>query len=624
MLTIVGLASVGCAVEGLLTTAMFMVGAQAGGEGWLHNDTQAALRRINAGIFESLARTASALAHEPDIVAAIAANDARATGAALDNDLQRDDPDDRFQVRVGGAELVGNVACPQISSVHDAALVSCAGAPYFAVHASPDDGNSEIWLLRKLGPRYVDSIADITLAEVELVSSSGIVSSIRSMDGDRLSLPVSETSDEAVRNMTVHLPRPYRGVRAWSVDPEDWPGRGKQSFDMLVDTRPLGDQSEATVAVMLPVAILFSGIRSAIVALLAVGVLMIALIAFVADRLIRRYARPLQQLEHAAHEIAAGDLQARLSLDGADDDVVSLAHSFNTMVDQLVASRTQLLQTEKLAGIGQLAAGIAHEINTPVQYVGDNSAFAEKGFQRVLHAALALRALLPSDARAQQLSRDSKLDYYEREVPKAFASASDGLRRVATIVQAMRDFSHPSKGQKVLVSLHDLIEAAATISKNEWKYVADLDVNVDATLPAVPALSDELSQAFLNMIVNAAHAISARFPDGAQRGHIAIAARRRGDCAVITIGDDGAGMSAQVQKRIFEPFFTTKPIGQGTGQGLAITYAVVVDKHDGTIDVSSIQNEGTTFTITLPLADADAHESEPATSLGSQAPLHSM
>jgi signal transduction histidine kinase len=195
-----------------------------------------------------------------------------------------------------------------------------------------------------------------------------------------------------------------------------------------------------------------------------------------------------------------------------------------------------------------------------------------------------------------------QFEYIRKNVPSAIDESLEGLRRVASIVAAMRDFSHPSGGKKAPADLGDVIRTAATVARNEWKHVADLVIDVDDSVPKVPCLRDELGQVFLNLIVNAAHAIG-EAKRGTQ-GSIRISARRVQKFVEVRVQDTGAGIPADVRTRVFDPFFTTKPVGQGTGQGLSICYATVVEKHDGQIDFESEPGVGTTFIVRLPIVEA--------------------
>lgn len=305
------------------------------------------------------------------------------------------------------------------------------------------------------------------------------------------------------------------------------------------------------------------------------------------------------------------------SRDGVVDGAVVIARDITQQRQSeadVKAMSVQLLQNQKLAAVGQLAAGVAHEINTPVQYVNDNGVFFERTFKKLFDLIEVLRPVLdgtgdvPAAAleQARARARSCKLDYLAREMPRALAQSQDGLRRVAAIVAAMKDFSHPSGGEKAPVVLRDLLETTAIITRNEWRYVADLEVSVADDMPAVPGLRDELCQVMLNLIVNAAHAVQDRYAGTEGRGRIVVSAAVVGDQAEIRVADDGAGIPEAIREKIFEPFFTTKGVGRGTGQGLAIVHAVVVTKHGGTLTLESTPGVGTVFIVRLPLVAGTA------------------
>lgn len=277
--------------------------------------------------------------------------------------------------------------------------------------------------------------------------------------------------------------------------------------------------------------------------------------------------------------------------------------------NDLVRARSELQKAQKLSAIGGLATGVAHEINTPVQYVTDNVVFLQRSFEQLLTAARTLRPLLdkhedelPPEARVA--IRKVKLDYLERQVPRAIEQSLDGLHRVASIVAAMKEFAHPSSGEREPIDLRRALESTVTLARNEWKYFAECSVEVDPSLPAVPCYADELNQVLLNLLVNAVHAVQERREaQGTDAlGHITLRAVQVGDFAEIRVVDDGAGIPEAIRAKIFEPFFTTKPVGKGTGQGLAIAWSIIVEKHGGTIDVESTVGVGTTFVLRIPMS----------------------
>ncbi|MCP9447511.1 MAG: HAMP domain-containing histidine kinase [Nitrospira sp.] len=195
------------------------------------------------------------------------------------------------------------------------------------------------------------------------------------------------------------------------------------------------------------------------------------------------------------------------------------------------------------------------------------------------------------------------LDYVTEEIPRAIAQTMEGVDRVAKIVRAMKDFAHPGGDEKAFGDLNKAIESTVTVTRNEWKYVADLKTDLAPDLPLVPCLLSEFNQVIMNMIVNAAHAIGDVVKGTGRKGVIAITSRRDGQFAEIRIADTGTGIPEQIRHKIFDPFFTTKEVGKGTGQGLAIARSVVVDKHRGSITVESEVGKGTTFIVRLPLTD---------------------
>lgn len=275
-----------------------------------------------------------------------------------------------------------------------------------------------------------------------------------------------------------------------------------------------------------------------------------------------------------------------------------------------VQMELQLRQAQKLEAIGQLAAGIAHEINTPIQYIGDNTVF----MRDVCREMLALLVTLQGAFRLGPLSEEAQatlksaldgldLNYLQEEIPKAIQQSLDGVARAAKIVSAMKDFSHPSLGTKGLVDLNHAIESTVTVCRNEWKYAADLEMDLDPALPLVPCFADEFNQVVLNLVVNATHAIEAasggREPGA--KGLIRIMTRHHGQHIEVQVSDTGTGIPEGIRTRIFDPFFTTKALGKGTGQGLAIAHSVIVDKHGGSIRVETEPDKGSTFILELPL-----------------------
>jgi len=270
---------------------------------------------------------------------------------------------------------------------------------------------------------------------------------------------------------------------------------------------------------------------------------------------------------------------------------------------------TQLQLSQKMQAIGELASGIAHEVNTPLQYVGDNIRFLDSAFSSLIEIVGRYRSYIESNAwegrnlemERELAAREEKLDieFIVDEVPQALAQSLDGLGQAGAIVKAMRSFAHPG-GERNLVDINSCLENTLTVSRNAWKYVADVVTDLDPQLPAIKCYQ-EINQVFLNIIVNAAHAIADEQGEGEGKGTITVRTSREKECVLIEIGDNGVGISKMMQKRIYDPFFTTKEVGKGTGQGLAIVHNIVVEKHGGSIELESEVGVGTTFMVRLPI-----------------------
>ena len=274
--------------------------------------------------------------------------------------------------------------------------------------------------------------------------------------------------------------------------------------------------------------------------------------------------------------------------------VVSTARDVTEIVDL----ERSLAAAGRLESIGQLAAGVAHEINTPVQFVSDNTGFLDSSFADVMTAISQMSevACECNEDRVAKITKECDLEFLLEEIPEALAQSREGLAQIAQIVRAMKDFAHPG-GDVGPADVNRLISSTVDVSRNEWKYHADVELELDEELPQPECDEGQIKQALLNMIVNAAHAIADAEPD---RGRITIRTEPTNDGVMITIADTGVGMTPEVQERIFERFYTTKEVGRGSGQGLAIAYDAVTS-HGGSIDVASRPGAGTRFAITLPL-----------------------
>jgi two-component system, NtrC family, sensor kinase len=268
----------------------------------------------------------------------------------------------------------------------------------------------------------------------------------------------------------------------------------------------------------------------------------------------------------------------------------------------------ELRLAHKLEAVGQLASGIAHELNTPIQFVADSVQFLKTSWEDVSGLVQQQRALLTRvagdrpEVQAELGQLDEAVDYQflEEEIPRSLERTLEGTRRVTTIVRALKEFAHPDRREKAPAELNQALENTLIVAHNEYKYLATVEKDFEA-LPPVTCHVGDLNQVFLNLIVNAAHAIGDLVGQSGDLGRITIRTRRDGDFVAISIADTGAGIPAAIRARIYDPFFTTKDVGKGTGQGLAIARSIVVDRHQGTISFDSEMGQGTTFTIRLPI-----------------------
>jgi len=310
-----------------------------------------------------------------------------------------------------------------------------------------------------------------------------------------------------------------------------------------------------------------------------------------------------------------GFLSITISPTSEDSNLKSGFLLLATEVTEKKIMQSQLNQAQKLEAIGQLAAGIAHEINTPTQFVSDNIHFLEDAFEDLSRLLEKYKELIQicekvNDFRStidsvKNLINEIDLEYLKEEIPAALDQSKEGLNRIANIVRAMKEFSHPGTEEKVPVDINKAIENTLIVSKNEWKYVADVITELDENLPPVPCLPGELNQVFLNIIVNAAHAIKDVVSENAsEKGKIIIKTWKEDDSVKISISDTGPGIPEEIRDKIFDPFFTTKEVGKGTGQGLAISYDVIVNKHGGSITFETELGKGTTFIISLPVEES--------------------
>lgn len=340
---------------------------------------------------------------------------------------------------------------------------------------------------------------------------------------------------------------------------------------------------------------------------------------------IGKIAAMYNQLNEELNLVRGLKQQVELEKKKAEEDrrkAEALAEQLGCEIAERVRMQDQLVQAQKLESIGQLAAGIAHEINTPIQYIGDNVRFLDGAFSDINGAFPVFSSLIKTAqngpvpleqvASAAEALRKSDAEYLSEEIPKAITQTLEGVDRVAKIVSAMKEFSHPGSKEKTLTDLNHAIRTTLTVANNEYKYVANLVENFDHELPPVPVLPGEFNQVILNLVVNAAHAIGEKInhAGNGEKGTITVRTRRDIEQAEIRISDTGTGIPESVRHKIFDPFFTTKEVGKGTGQGLAIARSTIEDKHGGTLTFETDTGKGTTFVIRLPLTQPAARKSK--------------
>jgi len=275
------------------------------------------------------------------------------------------------------------------------------------------------------------------------------------------------------------------------------------------------------------------------------------------------------------------------------------------------ALEQELRQAQKMESLGVLSGGIAHEINTPVQYIGDNIRFLESSFSDLQPIYEQFKKLLEIGAdqdvtpdmlaQAGTAAEEADLDFLLTEIPAAIEQSLEGVAQISEIVQAIKEFSHPDTKEKTVVDINRAIQTTIAVARNQWKYVADVETDLDDSLPPVSCLVGELNQVILNLIVNSAHAIEDAKGDDDSKGRIAISTSHDEDSVTLAVSDTGCGIAPEAIEKIFDPFYTTKEPGRGTGQGLSISHNIITKKHGGSFNVRSEVGQGTTFTISLPL-----------------------
>jgi len=298
--------------------------------------------------------------------------------------------------------------------------------------------------------------------------------------------------------------------------------------------------------------------------------------------------------------------------DRVNERAAQLHEAFDTLEKEVIERekiQVELNQAEKMASIGQLAGGIAHEINTPIQYIGDNLKFLKDECPCLINALEEYHkyfltigdTVREEEKEILKMRDDLDLDFLKDEIPNSIDQSIEGVGHVAKLVRSMKEFAHPGGDEMKLTDINKVIENVVTVSKNEWKYVADVELKLEENFPEIPCYHGEFNQVILNIVVNASHAIEDDVRGTDRKGMITFFTKIVGENVEICIKDSGCGMPEEVREKVFDPFFTTKGVGKGTGQGLAIAYKLITEKLGGSIKVESKLNEGTSFIVSLPI-----------------------
>lgn len=297
--------------------------------------------------------------------------------------------------------------------------------------------------------------------------------------------------------------------------------------------------------------------------------------------------------------------QLERSLGLASDELFERNVRLENELEERKRLEIELQIAEKLRAVGQLAAGIAHEINTPIQFMGDSLSFLSEAFDEMDPLLKICENL--DEARQGELCQlferlvdELDLPFLRERIPKAIARCQDGVKRVATIVHAMKTLAHPSTHSQEAADINAAVRNTLVVLQSELEYVADIELELAATRQVLCNVG-EIQQVLLSLIINAAQAIGERFAEAGGRGKVRVTTRDDGPDVVIIVQDDGGGIPPAIQGRIYEPFFTTKPVGRGTGQGLSIARSLVVDRHQGQLSFQSVVGEGSVFTVRLPV-----------------------
>lgn len=323
---------------------------------------------------------------------------------------------------------------------------------------------------------------------------------------------------------------------------------------------------------------------------------------FADEQALIRSGKPLIDHEEIAFDKVRGMnrviLTSKVPIRDADGNLTGIVGTGFDITDRKTAE-DRMASSERLESIGRLAAGVAHEINTPIQFLNDSVSFIREGVKELLEHIDALRAAMPAPP-----APDENVEELRKDMPPALERMADGLSRIALIVGSMRDFANADQNEMSAFDLNRSIASALVIANSEFKHVAELTTDFQP-LPQITGHSGQINRVVLNLVVNAAHAIADVVKDSGTRGQITVCTRVEHDDVVVSVGDTGGGIPENIRGRIFDPFFTTKDVGRGTGQGLSIARNFIVKGHGGTLEFETLLGKGTTFYVRLPIQRKD-------------------
>lgn len=307
---------------------------------------------------------------------------------------------------------------------------------------------------------------------------------------------------------------------------------------------------------------------------------------------------PLINMEEVAFDRTRGMnrviLTSKVPLRDAQGNLTGIVGTGYDITERKAAEE-RLASLERHESIGRLAAGVAHEINTPIQYLKDSVSFVQDGVQELLEYIDTLHAQMP-----QPREPDENVEELRKEMPPALKLMADGLTRIAEIVRSMKDFSHVDKDEVGQFDLNRSIQSTLVVARSQYKDVADVETQL-GELPPVTCNGGQINQVLLGLIVNAAEAIGEKNKGTGERGRIVVRSRSEGEYVVLEIEDSGGGIPEDIRERVFDHFFTTKEVGQGTGQGLSVARKVIINGHNGSLDFTTELGKGTTFIMRLPI-----------------------